>query len=400
MVLDFGALTPEINSLRMYSGAGAGPLMAAASAWGSLGAELQQIAASYESVVANLTGDEWTGPSSSTFTSAVTPLITWLQQTGAAAEHAGVQASNSAAAYQTAFAATVPPPVVAANRTLLQTLVATNFLGINTPAIAATEAHYAEMWAQDAAAMYGYQASSAAAAQVQPLSPAPAATTGNSPALAASAVSPAATTADPLTNLISGLQNALNGLSLTGTGTTTGIPGLDDLATITGLPSVENTINGAVNTSAWFVMNAIPTAISLGHTLGGVGSIAVASDITPLGAGLGTGMTLAGASSGVAGLGGVGGVGLAAEAPAVLASAGSAGSVGGLTVPAGWSGATPEPVTLAGTGWAAGAEGPAPMNAVPAGMPAMANAGRGGFGFGGPRYGTKPIVMPKPVGVG
>ncbi len=41
------------------------------------------------------------------------------------------------------------------------------------------------------------------------------------------------------------------------------------------------------------------------------------------------------------------------------------------------------------------------MNAVPAGMPAMANAaGRGGFGFGGPRYGTKPIVMPKPVGVG
>jgi hypothetical protein len=41
------------------------------------------------------------------------------------------------------------------------------------------------------------------------------------------------------------------------------------------------------------------------------------------------------------------------------------------------------------------------MNAVPAGMPAMANAaGRGGFGFGGPRYGNKPIVMPKPVGVG
>ncbi|MGC2654966.1 MAG: PE family protein, partial [Mycobacterium sp.] len=70
------------------------------------------------------------------------------------------------------------------------------------------------------------------------------------------------------------------------------------------------------------------------------------------------------------------------------------------SVPAGWSGATPEPVTLAGSGWTAGAEGPAPVNAVPAGMPAMANAGRGGFGFGGPRYGTKPIVMPKPVGVG
>jgi PPE-repeat protein len=32
-------------------------------------------------------------------------------------------------------------------------LVATNFLGQNTPAIAATEAQYAEMWAQDAAVM-------------------------------------------------------------------------------------------------------------------------------------------------------------------------------------------------------------------------------------------------------
>ena len=50
----------------------------------------------------------------------------------------------------------MPPPVIEANRTLLMTLIATNILGQNTPAIAATEAHYMEMWAQDAAAMYGY----------------------------------------------------------------------------------------------------------------------------------------------------------------------------------------------------------------------------------------------------
>ncbi|WP_252159672.1 PPE domain-containing protein, partial [Mycobacterium tuberculosis] len=41
---------------------------------------------------------------------------------------------------------------VVANRALLVALVATNFFGQNTPAIAATEAQYAEMWAQDAAA--------------------------------------------------------------------------------------------------------------------------------------------------------------------------------------------------------------------------------------------------------
>ncbi len=62
----------------------------------------------------------------------------------------------------------MPPPEIAANRSLLATLVATNFLGINTPAIAATEALYAEMWAQDAVAMYGYAASSASATTLSP----------------------------------------------------------------------------------------------------------------------------------------------------------------------------------------------------------------------------------------
>ena len=53
---------------------------------------------------------------------------------------------------------TVPPPVIAANRAQLMALIATNFFGQNTPAIAATEAHYSEMWVQDATAMYGYAA--------------------------------------------------------------------------------------------------------------------------------------------------------------------------------------------------------------------------------------------------
>ena len=38
--------------------------------------------------------------------------------------------------------------MIAANRSLLMTLIATNILGQNTPAIAATEAHYMEMWAE------------------------------------------------------------------------------------------------------------------------------------------------------------------------------------------------------------------------------------------------------------
>jgi PPE-repeat protein len=65
----------------------------------------------------------------------------------------------------------VPPPMVAANRSLLSTLIATNLFGMNTQAIAANEAQYGEMWAQDTAAMYGYAASSASATQLTPFNP-------------------------------------------------------------------------------------------------------------------------------------------------------------------------------------------------------------------------------------
>jgi PPE-repeat protein len=44
--MDFGALPPEINSARMYSGPGSGPLMAAATAWDELAIELDSTAAS------------------------------------------------------------------------------------------------------------------------------------------------------------------------------------------------------------------------------------------------------------------------------------------------------------------------------------------------------------------
>ena len=58
--------------------------------------------------------------------------------------------------------------MIAANRALLAALVATNFLGQNTPAIAANEATYAEFWAQDAGAMYGYAGAATTASQLTP----------------------------------------------------------------------------------------------------------------------------------------------------------------------------------------------------------------------------------------
>jgi PPE-repeat protein len=97
---------------------------------------------------------------------AATPYIAWLSTAATVAEEAGIHARSAAAAYEAAFALTVPPPVIAANRVLLMTLIATNFFGQNNPAIAAAEAEYAEMWAQDATAMYGYAAASAIATRL------------------------------------------------------------------------------------------------------------------------------------------------------------------------------------------------------------------------------------------
>ncbi|OBK38018.1 hypothetical protein A5659_15300 [Mycobacterium sp. 1165196.3] len=170
--MDFGFLPPEVNSGRMYVGPGAGPMLAAAAAWDGLAVQLHSAAASYESVIASLTGD-WRGLSSGMMAAAAAPYVAWMSLTAAQAEQAADQARVAVAAYEAAFAATVPPPIVAANRARLMALIATNLLGQNTPAIMATEAEYAEMWAQDAAAMYGYAGSSAAAAQMTPFTQAP-----------------------------------------------------------------------------------------------------------------------------------------------------------------------------------------------------------------------------------
>ncbi len=134
---------------------------AAAAAWDELAAELHSAAGSYQSVVSGLTTGLLRGPSSVSMASAVAPYVAWTAGAGPQADEAAAQARAAAGAYEAAFAMTVPPPVATENRVRLVTLIATDFLGQNSPAIAATEAEYVEMWAQGAAAMYRYAASSA-----------------------------------------------------------------------------------------------------------------------------------------------------------------------------------------------------------------------------------------------
>src|ERR1700753_1768369 len=216
--MDFAFLPPEINSGRMYTGPGAGPMLAAAAAWDDLAAELSSTAASYASAVSSLTSGTWQGPSSESMATAATTYVEWMNTTAAQAEETGNQAKAAVAAYEAAFAATVPPPVIEANRALLMMLIATNILGQNTPAIAATEAHYMEMWAQDAGAMYSYAGSAGSASVLTPFAEppqttSPAGTAQRSAAAAQAGTSGASSIGTEITQFINSLPTALQNLA-------------------------------------------------------------------------------------------------------------------------------------------------------------------------------------------
>lgn len=172
-VPDFAALPPEINSGRMYSGPGSGSLLAAAAAWDGLAEELQLAATGTGGVISELTTLWWQGPVAESMAAAMLPFVTWLSETALLAGQVATKCKAAAAAYELAFALTVPPQVVAANRTLLMTLISTNWFGQNTPAIATAECHYSEMWVQDAVAMAEYANSAAAASILTPFAPPP-----------------------------------------------------------------------------------------------------------------------------------------------------------------------------------------------------------------------------------
>ena len=392
MVFDFGSQPPEVNSALIYSGAGAGPLTNASSAFHNLSAELTSNAASYESVITQLTGSEWQGPSSEAMAASAQPYITWLTTTSAQLQQAATKAMSSAAAYQTAYSASIPPAVILANRTQLAQLVAKNTLGQYTGAIAANEAQYGEFWATDAAAMYGYASASSAAATLSPLNPPeqntnPAGQSQQTSAVSSAAGSNGSTAA--LNNSLSGLQNAASAAATPAADTPTSI-----LSALNGLIGTPIMVNSATNigvTLAWNTQMMAATLPMLGHMLSMAPYGVTISDTTPLGAGLGFGTTLAGATGSAGG---------------TLAGMGSASSVGAMSVPAAWSAAAPgvesaAGTQLAGSGWtsavdegAVGASG-AGMNGV---MPGMASAGgKSGMGMAGPRYGIKPKVMPKQV---
>jgi hypothetical protein len=132
------------------------------------------------------------------------------------------------------------------------------------------------------------------------------------------------------------------------------------------------------------LLSAISAPAAAGGDLGG---LAGAADLA--------GTTAPAIGPGMAGMG--------MGAMPMAASVGSATMVGKLSVPPSWAGtvttvSSTTPMGLQTAGWTAAAPQAGPGTIIP-GMPGMGAAARNSAGFGAPRYGVKPLVMPKPTAV-
>jgi PPE-repeat protein len=341
-------------------------MLAAAAAWDGLAAELHSAASSYQSVLAGLTAGPWLGLSSVSMAAAAAPTLAWMKTTAAQAEQTAAQAKLAAVAYETAFTEMVPPSVIAANRSLLGVLLATNILGQNTAAIAATEADYAEMWAQDAAAMYGYAGSSASATTLSPFTPPPQATNVSGLADQNAAVGQAAGTSAgtaqsdlaSIPQIFAAVPSALSGLSPLGI-TSVGPSDLLDLVS----DLVAVTLDVPTNVSGL----AIDTPLTLAAFYPDIASYYVGRHTDDIVSGW----------AGTAGWPNTGPVPPTSfpvitnpAAPPVSAGLGEANAVGALSVPAGWTEATPSirPAALALPTTSAGAAAARDSTAVTGSM--------------------------------
>jgi PPE-repeat protein len=381
MAIDYGMLPPEINSGRMYTGPGSGPLLAAAGGWDDLAAELYSAGALYSSAISALIG-RWRGASSVTMAAAVAPYAAWMTATAARAEQTASQAKAAAAAFEAAFAAVVPPPIIAVNRAQLLALTATNFFGQNSPAIMATQAEYLEMWAQDAVAMYGYAGSSAMASQLTPFASPPQINNAGGPAGQAAVVAHAtatatqahATLAQLTTATPSSLQSLASPFSSAAPAAAAAGPSAP-ASPASSLADINGFITGPLSPVSLFSIGGVPQLLGAQCYL------------LPQ-----AGANLAAAADKLAAAPGASSAGLLvsqtpALAPVVSAGVGRAGLVGGLSVPQGWAIAAPAvksaaavyaQTSLASAAAAAPGEGTLFGNMALSGLAGRAIAGVGG----------------------
>jgi PPE-repeat protein len=342
----------------MYAGPGSGPIMAAASVWQTVAGQLESVARGYTAAISGLQGDTWSGNASSAMADAAAPYVEWLAAAATKAEETAGQARAAAAAYEAAFGATVPPALVMANRAQYAALVMANIFGQYTAQIAAAEAAYADMWAQDAQAMYSYAAASSTATALTPFTEPPETTTATGQSAQATAATQAAgsssstTAQSTLSQLLAAVPKQLQSLAATGSTSAAADPA-DPLLTAF---SNFNTLAGPANLTAAFSR----TVTSGGSFLTGAYRTGLqAQDLPKIAeedAEAAAGRAAGGAKAGTQAW-----VSEGMERP-VLAGFGQAEPIGGLSVPETWASATPIASAVEDPQWMSEAD----LGAVPA----------------------------------
>jgi PPE-repeat protein len=387
MIPAFLFFPPEINSALIFGGPGPGPLFEAASAWDGLSVDLSASASSFNTVVTDLAAGAWTGPASTSMTAAAAPYVQWLLIAAAEAEVAAIRARLAALAFEGALVATVPLPVVLANRARLLVLIATNFFGQNTAAIAQTELEYVEMWEQDVAAMVGYHAGAQSLVETLPAFSAPPA------GLAGGAASSGlAGLADLVTAPLTFASQFFQGLSSLGTAFASQLqsvfmafsPAVSSLTSLMTSTPVA-TLTTVAQAGMYPASALVPPMATLAQS---TGPAAIAPAAAPAPALPSANSVAAAAPHSVTsflselqplGGGGLGALGVAS------AGLGSARFVGAMSVPATWQGSMPAYV-------------PAPaMSGVAGAAPATAAVGAAGPGSGGPMT-AMPVGEKNPEG--
>ncbi len=394
-------MPPEINSARIFAGAGSGPLHLAATAWGGLAQDLQASASSFESVVTALAEGPWSGPASLAMAAAAMPYVSWLSAAAGQAASAAAQAVAAAMAFEVAQAATVHPLAVTGNRTTLATLLATNFFGINLPAIAATEFQYVEMWAQDVGAMLGYHAgATSVASTLAPFSIPPVNLAGLSSWAGQFGTAVAGAASQAGSQLASG-GSSLSSMVSTGISAVPGVvTGVESAASALPLSDLTQVAQIGMYPAS-MMMSPMMSLMQMANS--GSAGLAHAATVGDVAA---DGPKMAGdALSGMKPMGGAGGLG--GLGAGVAGGLGNARLVGAMSVPPTWQGSVPAHMgssAMSGLGAAgapaaemaatAGAAGASTGGGMPM-MPMPMGAGAGGGMPGGPmgRGGASPHVL-------
>ncbi|MDT5147338.1 MAG: hypothetical protein QOC58_1983 [Mycobacterium sp.] len=346
------SLPPEITSALIHSGPGAGSLIAASAAWEELGAELEDTADSYAMVVSGLSGT-WQGPSSMAMSEAVQPYLAWMRGTAQQARQLANSTQVAAAAYNATRAAVTQPAEVAANRTQLAHLLATNLLGMNVAAIAENEAEYERMWMSNSTAISQYQTATTEALDLPLFSSPPNVANPAAASASATAATPAAASASAAAVSAAAAPAAVDPLGLNIFAPNTDTTGV-------GLAGLLNLFSGSSNSAFGSFLNSNFLDTAVINSIFGSGfpinllSLAAQSQtaqgVSGLGGDVGQGLSEGEGAIGELGLGTTEGAGAGLSAAEPAAAMGVGVSLGKLTAPPAVVGIMPSqpvPVQLA-----------------------------------------------------